>query len=214
MNVPLVEFGSYLTYAPWGTENNHYESKSVKRELKENRATQTEPPFSERIVNKIKHNLSDIPFSDFFDQNPWLVPIPRSSQQDQDALWVPREIAIAMQSLGLGQSVECLWRQFPVPTSHTGPAANRDALQHYKSMAVKPTMPPPPLRIVLVDEIITSGATSLGAVNRIKEAFPEAHVRVFAVMRTISNSSEFRTIVDPCIGRITLRDDYRTFRRP
>lgn len=112
MNVRRVEFGAYLTYAPWGEENNHLESKAVKRELKENRATQTEPPFSERIASEIKYYLSSVPFSDFFDQNPWLVPIPRSSQQAQDALWVPREVTTAMQSLGLGQSVECLMRQF------------------------------------------------------------------------------------------------------
>lgn len=214
MHVRQVEFGSYLSYAPWGTENDHYESKSVKRELKENRATRTDSPFAERIVNKIKHNLSDVPFSDFFAQNPWLIPIPRSSQV-QDALWVPREITIAMQSRGLGQSVECMVRRSPVPTSHTGPAANRpNALRHYESMTVKPTILPPPREIVLIDEIITSGATSLGAVNRIKEAFPDADVRVFAVMRTISNSGEFRTIVDPCNGWITLRDNYRTFRKP
>ena len=162
MKVQKIEFGSYLTYAPWGTEDNHKESKSVKRELKENRATKTEPPFSERIVNKIKHSLPDVPFSSFFDQNPWLVPIPRSSQQAQDALWVPREITTAMQSLDLGQSVECLMRKYAVHTSHMGSAASRlNALQHYESMEVTQTMPPPPQRVVLVDEIITSGATSL-----------------------------------------------------
>lgn len=106
-------------------------------------------------------------------------------------------------------------RQCAVSTSHMGSAANRpNVLRHYESMVVRPTMQPHPSRIVLVDEIITSGATSLGAVNRVKDAFPKACVRVFAIMRTISDHSKFCAIVDPCLGRITLRDNYRTIRNP
>jgi hypothetical protein len=33
--------------------------------------------------------------------------------------------------------------------------------------------------------------------NRLVEAFPEARIRVFAAMRTISNSSEFETAYKP-----------------
>ena len=215
MNVSSARFGSYLTYAPWGKETRHYESKSVKRDLKEDRVIQTGQVFSEWIVNEIEYALPYVHFFDFFDQNTWLVPIPRSSQQKKNALWVPRKITTAMQSRGLGQSVECLVRKFQVTASHTGLAKNRlNTCQHYESMAVRATMLPSPQSVVLVDDIITRGATSLGAVNRIHEAFPDADIRVFAIMRTITNASEFSGVVDPCVGCITLRSDCTTLRRP
>ena len=55
MNVSRVRFGSYLTYAPWGTETCHYEYKSVKRDLKEYRVIKTGQIFSEWIVGEIEH---------------------------------------------------------------------------------------------------------------------------------------------------------------
>lgn len=61
-----------------------------------------------------------------------------------------------------------------------------------------------PKDIILVDDVITRGATVLGAVNRLAEAFPSARIRVFAVMRTISNSIKFSKIIEPCIGTISL----------
>ena len=213
MNVTSVEFGSYLTYAPWGRESIHYKSKSVKRELKGDLPTAIEPQFSKRIAKEIKYALATVALSDFFDQNPWLVPIPRSSKLGPDTLWAPRKITTAMQSVGLGQSVECLERKFLVSTSR-GSAESRNALRHYESMAVNMRMSPNPWHILLVDDIITSGATSLRATNRIQKAFPNANVRVFAVMRTMSTPSDFRAIVDDCTGRITLRDDYTKNRMP
>ena len=61
-----------------------------------------------------------------------------------------------------------------------------------------------PTEIILVDDVITRGATTLGAVNKLKDAFPNATIRVFAVMRTISNSDEFSEIIQPRVGTIRL----------
>ncbi len=60
---------------------------------------------------------------------------------------------------------------------------------------------------------MTRGATALGAANRIKEAFPNAKIRVFAAMRTISNPYEFSSFIAPCTGKIKLAGT-ETFRRP
>ncbi|MBI1664074.1 MAG: hypothetical protein IS860_11460 [Nitrosopumilus sp.] len=70
-----------------------------------------------------------------------------------------------------------------------------------------------PREIVLVDDVITPGATTLGAVNRLADAFPNAKIRVFAAMRTISNPDEFSEIIQPCIGTITLLNE-NTWREP
>lgn len=65
-----------------------------------------------------------------------------------------------------------------------------------------------------MDDVITRGATLLGAVNKLADAFPNAKIRAFAFMRTMSNSAEFVNIFDPRKGKIILRDDGSTIRRP
>ena len=73
----------------------------------------------------------------------------------------------------------------------------------------------PPDDLVLVDDIVTRGATLMGAANRLLEVFPNARISAFVAMRTISESTEFTNIYDPRIGTIHYRDDYDdTLRRP
>jgi phosphoribosylpyrophosphate synthetase len=61
--------------------------------------------------------------------------------------------------------------------------------------------------ILLIDDIVTRGATFLGAANRLIDALPHAHIRAFAIMRTISEPSAFVHIRDPRIGTIQLRNN-------
>ena len=104
-------------------------------------------------------------------------------------------------------------RETPLPKSSKAFAADRPkASQHYDSMKVK-KLSFKPKKIVLVDDVITRGATALGAINKLVESFPDANIHVFAVMRTITNSREFSKIVDPCTGCVSLFG-VDTFRAP
>ena len=101
----------------------------------------------------------------------------------------------------------------PLPKSSQVAAQNRPkASMHYDSMNVGDLLFKP-REIVLVDDVITRGATALGAASRLEEAFPSVKIRVFAVMRTISNPDEFSSIIDPRVGKIVLRGE-DTYRRP
>jgi hypoxanthine phosphoribosyltransferase len=72
-----------------------------------------------------------------------------------------------------------------------------------------------PSNILLVDDIITRGATLLGAASRLAEAFPKAEIRAFAVMRAISSENEFQQEYCPTVGTISLREAQGdTLRRP
>ena len=71
-----------------------------------------------------------------------------------------------------------------------------------------------PDEIILVDDVVTRGATLLDAANRLADAFPETPIRAFAAMRTISNPEEFNELYDPCVGTIDLRESGDTLRRP
>ena len=67
--------------------------------------------------------------------------------------------------------------------------------------------------IILVDDVVTSGATILGVASKLAERFPDSEIKAFAAVRTISNPLEFTNMMRPAKGTITLHDVY-TIRDP
>ena len=76
------------------------------------------------------------------------------------------------------------------------------AYEQYRTMGVT-SMLTEPKEILLVDDVVTRGATFLGAASRLAEACPRAHIKAFAAMRTVSNENELHNIIDPRKGNIT-----------
>src|SRR5437870_5874261 len=126
--------------------------------------------------------------------------------------------ASALVKKGIGkQAVACLARVTPIRKAAWSGASNRPRpSEQYQTMGVQGSISElKPKEIMLVDDIVTRGATFLGAANRLVEAFPEARIRAFAAMRTISNSSEFEALYEPVSGTITYREDRDdSIRRP
>ena len=205
MKISEVEFGSLLTYSPHGNSVKEEESKAVMRNLKNDNVLSSGILTSEYFARAIKKDIKKFPFVNYFNSNTILVPTPKSSLLKPDTLWVPRRITTALINNGLGKtSEECLERVIALPKSSKSIPVNRPKpLQHYESMRVKKLLFDPE-EIVLVDDVVTRGATILGAVNRLAEVFPNTRIRAFAVMRTMSNPEEFSEIVDPCVGTIRL----------
>ena len=135
-----------------------------------------------------------------------------------DTLWVPNRIATALVERKIGKEVVvCLTRVTPVRKAALSEPSERPTVdEQFDTMAVQGRISEPlPDEIVLVDDIITRGATLLGAANRLAEAFPEARIRGFAAMRTISNPSEFEAMFQPRSGTIQYREQTGdTLRRP
>jgi hypothetical protein len=55
--------------------------------------------------------------------------------------------------------------------------------------------------------VITRGRTLLAAAARLREAFPDAQIRVFALLRTARPTADLRTLLQPCRGEIRWMDD-------
>jgi len=82
-------------------------------------------------------------------------------------------------------------------------------------MSVQKRLPEGLRQIVLVDDIITRGATVLGAANKLAEAFPDSRIRAFAAVRTVSDPSDFEALFDPVIGSVQYSPTTEgTIRRP
>ena len=71
------------------------------------------------------------------------------------------------------------------------------------------------LPIVIVDDIITSGASMMGcALALLQHLSNTRELACFAAMRTISDPADFKSTRDPINGRIVLRRDGLCTRRP
>jgi predicted amidophosphoribosyltransferase len=216
MNLSQLEFGSLLTYTPRGNTPKSLHSKNVMIALKRDQFVNTPPILvSDWIAKRVQDKITELSFGQFFRSNTILVPVPKSSLMQPSSLWVPERIATALVAVGLGKKVEsCLIRANAVPKAASSSSNMRPtAEQHYESISVQGILSEPD-EILLVDDVVTRGATLLGCANRLADAFPKSHIHAFAAMRTISNSNEFENIYAPCIGTITLSATAETFRRP
>ena len=216
MHLSQLEFSALLSYAPRGDSPEIRHSKDVMIALKKDGFV-GEPPIlmSRWVAQTIQRNITALPFASFFQPNTILVPTPKSSLMQPNTLWVPERIATALVRMGLGKEVvSCLVRDKPVPKAALSvPNERSTTVEHYESMRVQGRLSRPD-EILLVDDVITRGATLLGAANRLADVFPQTRIRAFAAMRTISNQDEFDKLYVPCVGTIELRESGDTLRRP
>jgi adenine/guanine phosphoribosyltransferase-like PRPP-binding protein len=96
-------------------------------------------------------------------------------------------------------------------TAGSGQRPDPDA--HYESLEVdQQAMLRPPATITIVDDVITRGSTFLAMYQRLSEAFPQAKIQCFAVVRTMS-SVEVDQIMSSIKGLISY-DGTSLHRRP
>ncbi len=209
MEITNIEFGSLLTYSPRGSTDEEARSRTFMATLKSDGCLEKEKiPMTEYIAQGIKNNLEKLPFAHFFKVNPILIPTPSSSHTKPNTLWVPQRLAIALVNNGLGKKVSsCLERTKPLRKSHTSSSKDRPkAQEHYDTMAVQKELSEPD-EILLIDDLITRGSTFVGAAIRLRDAFPNANIRAFAGIKTISKSENFKKIYHPCIGEINFNGE-------
>lgn len=138
-----------------------------------------------------------------------LVPVPGSASAP-GAPWAGERLAWCLREIGLAAAVHpALRRRQAVRKSAFAPAGERPSvLEHYESFAIEPEAlggretAQGPLRLVLVDDVVTRGRTLLAAAMRLREAFPAAEVRAFALLRTLMRGEPLRQILDPCEGEV------------
>jgi hypothetical protein len=214
-----LSFGSFLSYSPKGQDEAARSSQMWVRRLKDERYVRSETGpavrMSEYVAARLEKRLPETPLGRILTPSATLVPVPSSALLQRAGLWVPYLLAAAFVRHGLGLEVAaCLTRSRAIRKAALSAASDRPTAQdHMESMLVRP-LSFPPQEIVLLDDVITRGATMLAAASRLRQVFPAATIRGFAIVRTVSNPDEFVQMFDPCTGTIRLRDDGQTTRRP
>jgi len=203
-----LEFASLLVYAPRGASDISRRSREITRALKENAQLQHPTwgplPCARYFALRLGEELGRSPFPQWFD-DAILVPVPRSSpQRSQHDLWPARELALAMAAQGHGSATHTLLRRtHPVPKSaFCAPGERPGADAHRDSFVVTPALLLDTRRIVLIDDVVTRGATLIGAAWCIAQTHPHVQVVGFAAVRTISDG-DVPALLDPCRGTIT-----------
>jgi predicted amidophosphoribosyltransferase len=162
--------------------------------------------FMHRYALRVRQEVDQVSqLKDYFLPHDVLVPVPGSAPK-AGGIWVAAELAQALVLAGLGsKSWPGLHRVSAVRKSATAAQGARPTVAlHYDSFGIEQ----PSFRadsLVLIDDVITKGRTLLAAASRVREAFPDAQIRAFALLRTMGLTSGVPRLLEPCKGVICWR---------
>ena len=207
--IERLAFGACYAYSPHGASAVSNQSRDLCRRIK-----RADSEAVELAATRVHQFVVDGLLPGFFADDVILVPVPGRAPLAPGAISRTQRYCDALIRHGLGQeSLSLIARVRPVAKSaYAAPADRPGALEHHDSMDVQ-HMLVAPRRLVLVDDVVTRGATLLGAATCLLEAYPQSEIRAFAFIRTIS-PGEVTVVRDPCVGWIEQLPNGGTIRRP
>jgi hypothetical protein len=199
-----VSFGSFLAYSPKGSSDTSKRSRTWTYNIKQDK----EDAIS-RVIDRLREEITGDKPSTVLQQiltpTALLVPCPRSTPLVEGGLWPPERIAQVLKRQGFGADVApILKRKTPIRASSTAPRGERPSVQeHLDTMgAADDRLLYTPREVVVVDDVITKGSTLLAAASWIRELYPDAEVKTFALVRTLGLQPEIDAVIAPCVGVI------------
>ena len=198
-SIRSIAYASCYVYSPAGTGVVCEQSRLLRSLLKAGDAH-----FMVKYAVRVHQQAQESPqLAGFFRSDALLVPVPGSRPNSCGSIWVAAYLADALVHAGLGAMAwRGLHRICPVRKSATAAPGSRPTVAlHYESFLIdRPTITAP--SVVLIDDVVTKGRTLLAAAARLREAFPEAEIRAFALLRTRGLVPGVARLLDPCTGEI------------
>lgn len=203
------EYGTFANYSPRGTSELSVKSRNTCGAIKAGKLN-----VLESAIPHLRAPGAAV-LQPFLNPSVTLVPVPRSAPLPEGALWPSKAICEVLVANGFGGEIGLLLtRTRAVRKSSASPAAERPLWpEHFDSIAVDQTLLQPEA-ITIVDDVLTMGRTSYACAERLRSAFPDVEIRIFAMIRTQGLTPEIDKTVDPSIGIVRGFDSGRTHRDP
>jgi hypothetical protein len=141
-------------------------------------------PTAQAVIERVLARLGES-VREVFAGDPMLVPVPGSGLTRANTVWPAKRVCQELVKQGLGADVLELVKRITAVPKSAGNDERPTFLQHYESLAVSPKLTPPS-RIILIDDVVTSGTTLMACAERLIEALPGVPVAAFAISRTLS----------------------------
>lgn len=132
-----------------------------------------------------------------------LVPVPRSRPFQDTVPWPSLEICHSFAARGLVREAwPGLRRTHSIRQSCSSELGNRpDPEEHSKSLSVTGSVRNA-TKFLLVDDFVTRGSTLISCAGALREAFPGAEVKAFALVNTLGPGEEVMNLLNPRFGEI------------
>ena len=205
-----IPYGAFANYSPRGSSDLSKNSrtfcglvKNGKIDLIPIRIGTSDPPTRGNVGDYLRTETAQV-LEPFLNENVTLVPVPRSAPLADGALWPSKVIADFLLSEGFGKEVSTLIERVHAvqKSSSQFSADSRPSVKdHYESFRVNPELSVP-TQITLIDDVLTLGRTTYACAQRLQEAFPEAVIRIFVMVRTQGFIPDVEKIIDPSIGEV------------
>lgn len=207
-----LNFTSFLQYSPRGQSSTSRTSQLFTRAVKDDSFYGTQRAIQYAALRLSQEIPNDLPLQKCFSGDVILIPVPRRAPLVPGGLWPTMKLCEAMHQNGIaGNVLPILTRVTAVQKSATAGSGQRPGPQeHYDSIVADANRPllGSGHHLVIVDDVVTRGATFFGCYARLREAYPNVQVSCFALIRTMSNV-EVDSILSPVEGVITLNPLHR-----
>ncbi len=201
-SLSTISCASWLVYATQAGDQNAKRVKNLILDIKTDRvdATTGVPLVRLAIERAVAHLTAESRAA--FDGHPMLVPVPGSGLTKPHTVWPSRRVCEELVRQGLAQDVlPVVHRTTAVPKS-AGSAVRPPLDQHLKSLTVQAHLSPPS-RLMLVDDVVTSGTTMMACAIKLAQVFPGVPVSGFALARVQSTGDPIR-VFEPRVERVVV----------
>lgn len=193
---------SWLIYATNATDDAARRVKALILHIKTDSVdSRTREPFVKLAIARATVRLATCDRS-VFDGQPMLVPVPGSGLTKPRTVWPAKRVCEELVRQGCGEDVlPLIMRTAAVPKS-AGSRSRPSLEQHVESLTVQRGITTPS-RLMLVDDVVTSGTTLMACAIKLRLAFPDVPVSSFALSRVQSQGNP-TDVFAPVLEQITI----------